>query len=86
MKYIEELTAGDIFSYKNHRYVLSSDFRSYSNGRNKHMSISIENGMPRWFVSDDMVDTVELFYRDKEGNILLVKEYNDNATKNLDFL
>ena len=45
------------------------------------MSISIENGVCKWFASDEPIEIAELFYRDKEGNILLVKEFKDDSTK-----
>ena len=81
MKYIEEIKAGDIFIWKDKRYVLSSDYRPFKNGRTRHMSISIENGICKWFASDEAVEIAELFYRDKEGNILLVKEFKDDSTE-----
>lgn len=81
MKYIEEIKAGDIFIWKDKRYVLSSDYRPFKNGKTRHMSISIENGICKWFASDEAVEIVELFYRDKEGNILLVKEFKDDSTE-----
>jgi hypothetical protein len=85
MKYIEELKPGDIFVWKQQRYVLSSDFRPFKNNTTRHMSISIQNGSCKWFKSDEIVDIAELYYRDKEGNILLVKEYENNDTQNNDF-
>ena len=81
MKYIEEIKAGDIFIWKDKRYVLSSDYRPFKNGRTRHTSISIENGTCKWFASDEAVEIAELFYRDKEGNILLVKEFKDDSTE-----
>ena len=81
MKYIEEIKAGDIFIWKDKRYVLSSDYRPFKNGTTRHMSISIENGICKWFASDEVVEIAELFYRDKEGNILLVKEFKDDSTE-----
>lgn len=81
MKYIEEINPGDIFIWKEKRYVLSSDYRPFKNNRTRHMSISIENGTCKWFASDEAVEVAELFYRDKEGNILLVKEFKDDSSK-----
>lgn len=82
MKYIEEIKPGDIFVWKNHRYVLSSDFKPFKNGRTRHMSVSIDTGACKWFSSDEPIEVAELFYRDKEGNILLVKEFKDDSDKN----
>tara|TARA_Y100000385_G_C12782831_1_gene504245 strand:- start:115 stop:363 length:249 start_codon:yes stop_codon:yes gene_type:complete len=81
MKYIEEINPGDVFIWKEKRYVLSSDFRPFKNNKTRHMSIAIENGVCKWFASDEAVEIAELFYRDKEGNILLVKEFKDDSTK-----
>jgi len=85
MKYIEEIKPGDIFIWKNQRYVLSADYRPYKNGVTRHMSVCITNGLCKWFQSNEVIDLLELFYRDKEGNILLVKEYRDD-TENKDLL
>ena len=86
MKYIEEITPGDIFIWKNKRYVLSSDYRPFKQGKTRHMSISIENGTCKWLPSDEMIELAELFYRDKECNILLVKEFKDDSTKDKNIL
>lgn len=82
MKYIDEIEPGDIFTWKKHRYVLSSDFRPFKNSKTRHMSVSIENGSCKWFQSDEEVEILDLYWRDKEGNILLVKEYRDEHTEN----
>ena len=84
MKYIEEIEPGDIFIWKNHRYVLSADYRPFKSGATRHMSVSIDNGTCKWFSSNEAIEVAELFYRDKEGNILLVKEFKDDSTKNKD--
>jgi len=83
MKYIEELSPGEIFSWKNQRYVLSSDFRPFKDGYTKHMSVSINNGSCKWFSSNECVEIVDLYRRDKDGNILLVKEYDDTKNKDI---
>jgi len=82
MKYIEEIRPGDIFVWKKQKYILSSDFRPFKNNKTRHMSISIENGACKWFQSTEQVEILDLYYRDKDGNILLVKEYKDEDTKN----
>ena len=46
------------------------------------MSVSIDTGACKWFSSDEPIEVAELFYRDKEGNILLVKEFKDDSDKN----
>lgn len=86
MKYIEEIKPGDIFLWKKQRYVLSSDYRPFKNGSTRHMSVSIENGTCKWFKSDEIVEILDLYYRDKDGNILLVKEYKDDNPENKNIL
>lgn len=85
MKYIEEIKPGDIFVWKKHRYILSADYRPFKNNLTRHMSVSIESGLCKWFKSDEVVDILDLYYRDKDGNILLVKEYKDDNSENKDF-
>jgi len=82
MKYIEEIKPGEIFIWKDHRYVLSADYRPYKNGTTRHMSVSIDTGICKWFQSTEMIDILDLYYRDKDGNILLVKEFEDDSNKN----
>jgi hypothetical protein len=72
MKYIEELDAGSIFDLNNNRYVLGADFKSNGN----RMCINIKNGFVQWLASNEVVNQIELYYRDEEGNILPVKEFN----------
>lgn len=85
MKYIEELKPGDIFIWKQQRYVLSADFRPFKNNTTRHMSVSIFNGICKWFKSDEIVEIADLYFRDKEGNILLVKEYKDHDAQGNNF-
>lgn len=77
MKYIEEIKPGDIFIWKGSRYILSADYKNYTNNRTRHMSVCIKNGTIKWFCSNEIIEPVELYYRDKDGNILLVKEYDN---------
>ena len=46
------------------------------------MSVSIDNGTCKWFQSTEEIEILDLYYRDKDGNILLVKEYKDDSTEN----
>jgi hypothetical protein len=83
MKYIEEIKPGDIFQIKNNKYVLSSDYRK-TKDTIKKMAISINDGLSYWFDNNTITETIDLYYRDKEGNILLLKEFKDENfnTKN----
>ena len=80
-KYIEEIKPGDIFQIKNNKYVLSSDYRK-TKDTIKKMAISINDGLSYWFDNNTMTETIDLYYRDKEGNILLLKEFKDEKDLN----
>lgn len=76
MKYIEEIVPGDLFEINGQKYVLSADYRKTKNSIKK-MAISIDSGMSNWFDSNTIVNIVDLYFRDKEGHILLLKEHKD---------
>jgi hypothetical protein len=81
MKYIEELKPGDFFvSSFNKRFILSADFR-IRDKKKYHCAVSIEDGFFSWLPEDDIVDIADLYYRDKDSNILLVKEYKDDTSE-----
>lgn len=69
MKYIEELSPGSIFEYQNHKYVLSADFKQQKQIPKK-MCVSIHNGHIHWLGDNEIVEQVELYYRDNDRNIL----------------
>lgn len=84
MKYIEEISPGDLFSWKNKKYILSSDFKR-SKRSNKHMCLSLDDGSMQWIDADIAVDIIDLYYRDTEGNIFLLKEFKDETIENKNF-
>lgn len=82
MKYIEELNPGDLFiSNLNQRFILTADFKT-RDSKKYHCAVSLENGFLHWIPTDDIVDIADLYYRDKENNILLVKEYRNESIEN----
>lgn len=83
MKYLEELAPGSVFLYQKNKYFLSSDFKYVANNIKK-MCLNFDNGSSQWIESNTMVDLLDLYYRDNEGNILALKEYksNDQALSN----
>jgi len=85
MKYIEEISPGDLFIVDNARYVLSSDYKIVSKDKIKKMAVAIKDGSVKWFGSSEIVDIVDLYYRDDDGNILLVKEYKDEYSNARNF-
>ena len=70
MKYIEELEAGELFVIDKKKYIISADFKS--NG--SRMAVSLNTGQVQWFKPDSVCQIQDLYYRDEENNILLVKE------------
>lgn len=80
MKYVEELKPGDFFIIEtSKRFILTSDFR-VKNKKKYHCAVSIDNGFSNWIPEDEVVEIADLYYRDKDNNILLVKEYvNDSS-------
>lgn len=69
MKYLEELTVGDSFSYKNELFLLTSDFRSNGN----RLCYSLFNGLPNWLSSQTMVDNCPIYFLDKDNNTIPVR-------------
>ena len=86
MKYIEEISPGDLFIVNNARYILSCDYKIVSKNKIEKMAISIQDWSVKWFGASEIVDIVDLYYRDDDGNILLVKEYKDGYSNAHNFL
>ena len=84
MKYIEELKPGDLFCYGNEKFILTDIYKARKNDKIHHSAISLLNGSQRWFVADMVVENIDLYYRYKDVNILLLKEFvdEDNIFKN----
>lgn len=81
MKYIEELTSGSIFRCEDGTFVLSADFKK-NNKDTKRMCINIDNGHIQWKYETDIVEYLDLYFRDDDGNILPLKEFkNEDFTK-----
>ena len=70
MKYVEELDCGDFFNVDRHKYVMTTDVKA--NGQ--RMAVSIQNGSIRWFAPETVATIQDIYYRDAENNILLVKD------------
>lgn len=81
MKYVEELKPGDLFLIKNDRFVLTSDFKISTNNRYKKLAVNIKNGHLQWIDDGDVVDVLDLYYRDKEGNIISLKEIKNEYSE-----
>jgi hypothetical protein len=70
MKYVEELDSGDFFNVDHHKYIITTDVKPSG----KRMAISVQNGSIRWFPGDTICAIQDIYYRDEENNILLVKD------------
>ncbi|NBU33506.1 hypothetical protein EB118_18135 [bacterium] len=77
MKYLEELVPGSIFLYNNNKYFLSADFK-INKSQTKKLCLNFENGYSQWLDANTMVDLLDLYYRDIDGNILSLKEFKQN--------
>lgn len=85
MKYIEELKPGDLFLVNNERFILTSDFRLSKEDKYKRLSVNISNGFLQWVEDDKIVESLDLYFRDKEGNIIALKEIkNEYSEKTTD--
>ena len=74
MKYLEELSGGHLFIYEDKKYVLTSDYR-IRNKKDQKQCISMDNGFSRWLDASTIVDFLDLYYRDIDGNILPLKTF-----------
>lgn len=69
MKYIEELSCGDTFSYQDVVYVLTSDFRPNGN----KLCYSLTTGFPFWLKPDTIVNHEPIYILDENNNTIPVK-------------
>ncbi len=74
MKYIEELKFGEIFLFSNKSYIKTTDFKQSRNIQ--YLCVSIEDGKLLWLNADSMVNILDLYKRDDDGNIIPIKIYN----------
>jgi|688.fasta_scaffold42993_3 hypothetical protein len=74
MKYLEELKPGALFVLNNEKFILTADFKQYKNQKSKKMAINLETGFVNWVLEDAIVEILDLYYRDKDANIIALKE------------
>jgi hypothetical protein len=82
MKYLEELIPGDLFSYKNEYFILTCDFRQIKDNK-KYFCVSVKNGFSVWMKGNTSVEILDLYFRDKEGNIVAIKERKNEYTNKI---
>jgi hypothetical protein len=79
MKYIEELSYGDCFLYKEHVYLLTNDF----NNKNQKLCYNLAIGSAHWLRNDATVEICPVYRLDKENNIYPIKEYKNDKSNNI---
>lgn len=73
MKYLEEISSGEFFVCKDKILIKTIDFRKNSAGGYKCFCILSDDGSGTWIESNQMVDIIDLYKRDSDGNILPIK-------------
>ena len=69
-KYIEELNPGDSFTHLEEMYILSYNFKKIGD----RSAINLRNGESQWFISNQIIDVIQLYYLDRDNNIIAIKE------------
>jgi hypothetical protein len=72
--FVEELTAGDCFQLMEDIFILTSDFKKDGS----RLCINLRDGLSRWVKADTITTRIGIFYTDKDGNIIALKELNKN--------
>lgn len=76
MKYIEELNSGDIFTFKEKAYLLTSDFKKDG----ERLSYSIIDGFPLWISSQEIIKPLSLYILDENNNVIPLKATTNKIT------
>jgi len=80
LKYLEELKNGEVFSFKQNYWLLTSDFKQ--NG--EKLCYNINNGCSGWFKPDIIVDVSPIYILDNNNNIIPIREYKkENENNNI---
>ena len=69
MKYIEELSPGDIFTKDNKSYLMTVDFKK----DNSKLCYSLQNVTPSWFKPSDVVIESPIYFLDETNNVVPVR-------------
>jgi hypothetical protein len=81
MKYLEELKPGNIFFYRENILVLTIDFKFRD--KNKYCyAINITSGAGIWLPENTTVESTEIYYIDKDKNIIPIQDNSNDHTKN----
>jgi hypothetical protein len=69
MKYLEELNPGDSMELNNEYYIVTSDFKNDGS----KMCVSLKTGFCRYLKPDAIVNSLPLYFLDKESNVVPIK-------------
>jgi hypothetical protein len=69
MKYIEEISSGDCFEFKDKKYLVTHDFKK--NGRK--LCYCLSDGSGQWFDPTTIVETFFIYGLDSNNNIYPIK-------------
>lgn len=81
MKYLEELKPGDVFFYRENIFVFTIDFK-FREKQKYCYNININSGAGVWLPENTAVEYTEIYYIDKDKNIIPVKHSTNDDTKN----
>lgn len=74
MNYIEELKCGDTFSYKEEKFVVTTDFKK--NG--SRLCTNLADGTQRWLEPSEIIGKFSVYYIDNDNNIIPLKKDSDD--------
>jgi hypothetical protein len=70
MKYLEELSYGDSFIYKNDIFLLTSDY----NKNYQKLCYNLSSGFSKWIEDKTIIEECPIYRLDKDNNIVAIKE------------
>ena len=76
MKYIEELSPGNCFSYNNNYFLLTIDFKTNS----KRLCYNLKSGSPVWLDGSIIVESIQIYTMDEKNTIIPIKETKKENT------
>jgi len=68
--YLESLNNGDAFSLENNFFIVSCDFKKDGS----RLCVCAKTGNTRWYASNTIVNSIQLYTLDKDNNIIALKE------------
>lgn len=80
MKYLEEISCGEFFVCKDKILIKTIDFRKNSFGGHRYFCILSSDGSGIWLESNEIVEVIDLYKRDNDGNILPIKIRKNDYT------